>query len=855
MHTLSAIASASLFWILTPHLLLGDELAAKDGHPRPSYSRYSDAEMKVLIAAVRKSRPQMHRGGWQWDRLLSRYVDGGRKKHNELKILHAYFQSILDRYEDAKNEGKGDAFTLFSGHRSWGSGGRMRIYAELVRQKMLTPNEQRAFKQIVSQSLKLDFLDYSKIERGVNNRPIGINSGPAIAVKMFPEMPNAQRHKPWLDALWRELTEYGDTTETNYYPYGPLYLHGLLDMAEGMDKFETERDFLYHHARRYLHYVHGGGVRGNPNSSANIIHNREKIYADPWNAEYYAGAEEVNDGHVWYRLAKHYKDPEFLWASEQVLLGGRPPKGNNVPREYLDAFKKRYSWFIDRGIHPKTPSGKSKIGFYSPLKHKVPERLYLCPGRESGKPFASFYIYDRNNNYMHYCDGADGRLYEYCVDGAKFLHTSGKYTSGRAGVGETAYDMLSVLPPDMDFPLNKQGKMSAESGDTWKMASLAFERALNCRTAPDSKNWFFDDEIQLFRRRDDPTLGYAHGNMDGYWYLNNGYELSSVHLGSYEAQVSIQNLRLSGPKGEKILSAFDSIPKNLKLVLTKGDESRELTGDQRARAITVVNGGRRSGKSLRINVPSGCSISVSVENLNQKFDAHDEFTRISYDFKGRGGGLRLNQRTTPIYHHPTYNRGAILVRESLRAENRNDDSFGRFEFRNYYSARSRWTRQTVLTREGILIVNDRYLPDIDLDGYQASPCWMLMAEGKIKSSDKNWFDAPARDHAWWQTKKKRVLLLMHPSKGLKIGRIAHRSSGDIGGGVHNCFATATLKSGQPQSWLSVLVPFDEGEDPDKIAKTIKTSIAQNGDTTAIVRNLSVEISVGGRWSIKRSGGN
>ena len=333
-----------------------------------------------------------------------------------------------------------------------------------------------------------------------------MNGGPAIAVQLFPDLPNAAGHKRWLDALWRELAEYGDTTETNYYPYGPLYLHGFLDMAEGMGKFATEREFIYAHGRRYLDYVHGGGVRGNPNSGAQIIHDREKLYSDPWNAEYYAGAERVNDGHMWYRFAKHFNDPEFLWASEQVLLGGRPPEGVPVPPEYMKAYKNRFAWFVKRGIKPRVPEGKSKIGYYSPLKYKVPERIYLGPGRESGKPFVSFYIYDRNNNYMHYCDDADGRLYEYCVDGAKFLHTSGKYSSGRAGVAETAYDMLSVLPPDMTFPVDAEGKMSSTSSDTWKLASMAIKLCLNCRTGPDSKNWYFDEEIGLFRRTDDPTI-------------------------------------------------------------------------------------------------------------------------------------------------------------------------------------------------------------------------------------------------------------------------------------------------------------------------------------------------------------
>ena len=112
-----------------------------------------------MAAAVRRARPQMHRGGWEWDRLLSRYVDGGRDEAGALCILRAYFLSILDRYDEAVQRGEGDTFNLFPGHGAWGSGGRMRIYEELSTQGLLTPHERAKYEKIVSQSLGLGF-DY-----------------------------------------------------------------------------------------------------------------------------------------------------------------------------------------------------------------------------------------------------------------------------------------------------------------------------------------------------------------------------------------------------------------------------------------------------------------------------------------------------------------------------------------------------------------------------------------------------------------------------------------------------------------------------------------------------------------------
>ena len=832
--------------------VLGHEYLRGQIIPRASYDNVKDID--AMAAAVRKSRPQMSRGGWQWDRLLSRYVDGGRKETGALRILHAYFLSILDRYYEAQKAGKGEQFSLFSGHGAWGSGGRMRIYEELARQKMLTPKEKATFKRIVNQSLKRGF-DYPNIERGVNNRPIGMNGGPAIAVRLFPDMPSAAKHRRWLKVLWRELTEYGDTTETNYYPYGPIFLQGLMDMAEGMGKFEDpqSRKLIYAMAQRYLDYVHGGGVRGNPNSAAHVNRDRSRMFADPWNsASNFREECGGDDGHTWYRLACHFKDPEFLWVSEQINLGGRPPKGYKTPPEYLKAYNQRYAWFVERGIEPKTPPGKSKIGYYSPLKHKVPERLYLCPSRQSGKPFVSFYIYDRNNNYMHCCDDAMGRLYEYCADGAKLLHTSGKYSSGRANiVPPVAYDMLTVLPPDMAFPITKKGKVGGQSDDTWKMASLSLPFCLNCRSAPDSRNWCYDEKIGKFRRTDDPKMGFAYGNMDGYWYLNNDFHLKSVRMGSFSKPTIVQNLRLGGPKGDIILAAFDSIPKNLKVVLSKGKESRELSGNELKRALTVVNEGRRGGKGLRLNVEAATSLTLTLEGLDLKFDANDEYTRVSFDYKGSGAYLHLNGRIRPIYQSPVCNRGGILEWKSVKAENHDDDSFGQFTYRNYFGAHSRWTRQTVLTKEGYLIVRDLYEPGKDVDGYQAAPCWLLRAEGDVQDAKRNWFDAPAWDHAWWQEQKKRVLLYVHPGKGLTFGQAGHSSSQDIGGSIHSSFAKAIVKAGKPHIWLSVLVPFNEGEDAAKIAKRIKTGADQAGKATARVDNVKVTIDAAGKWTVTR----
>ena len=426
---------------------------------------------------------------------------------------------------------------------------------------------------------------------------------------------------------------------------------------------------------------------------------------------------------------------------------------------------------------------------------------------------------------------------------------SGKYTSGRGGVGEAAYDLLTVLPPDMKFPIKEGSGMDKPTGEAWKMSSMSVKVALPSREGPDSKNWVFDDKIEKFRRRDEPELGFSYGNMDGYWHLNDDYHLSSLRIGEFPSGTQVQNIRIAGPSGEKILASLSTLPPNLKIELHRGEHMIELKGALRRAAVRFVEGGRRKGRCLEVaDLGNDASLVLTLEGLDESFNGNTEFTRMSYDFKGKqGGSITPNVRTKPRYFTPLWHRGAILEQDNLRSENKGDASYGRFTMRNYYGSRSRWTRQTVLTEEGYLIVRDDYTPCSDVDGYHASPCWSIVAD-ENSVSGPNWFEAPARDHAWWQTKRKRLLLYLHPQENFTIGQVEHRTSQDIGGGnVRNTFARATLKAGKTQTWLSVLRPFNDGEDPKAIASEIGSSIHPNGDATVEIGSTRVKIKADGAW--------
>ncbi len=458
------------------------------GHPRESYRNVID--IGAMEEALRESlaahdRYSFSRSWWQWDRLRCRYVDGDRKDRNALKILRAVFRGlILDWHRRLQAKGEGDLlyifFTTVKGdkkerilaidnrklqrdlhgggyHGGWGGAARMRIYAELADQNMLTAEEKERFRQIVHQSLEPKFLDFKKGAQTANNHSFGNGGGVALALKLFPDAPQAAAARGWLDRIWGHLADFGDWAEWNYYPYGPIFLHGMLDIAEATGRIESDRGLINALGDRCLGFVHGGGVRGNPNSGAPVRKDLAAVYRKPWDIGYYDVETSGRDGHFWYRLAQHYKNPHYLWAAEQVALGGRPPSGE-VSAEYMSAYNRRFAWFIARKIGPQLPASRASIGLLSGGKHKIPERLYLNAGRRSGKPFAAFFLYDKKDEHL---DNVAGHLYEYTVNGAKFLHTSGKYNNVYSdndlrggGTGEESLDLLLVLHSRHKFPLH-----------------------------------------------------------------------------------------------------------------------------------------------------------------------------------------------------------------------------------------------------------------------------------------------------------------------------------------------------------------------------------------------------------------
>ena len=285
--------------------LTEEELELASGHPRPTYQEVID--IKTMADALRRELSlrkgySFSRGWWIWDRLRARYVDGGRRDQKELLILQAVFRAlILDWHAKLEKKGEEDLMFIFfvttapgskverklpdgaalkrdyhggGYHGGWGGGARMRIYEELVRQKMLTLEEQARFREIVYQSMSSRFLDFTKGSQSADNHSFGNAGGIAMTLKLFPEAPQSGEARAWIGRIWKHLADFGDWTEWNYFPYGPIFLHGMIDIAEAMGWIESEAELIHAVGKRVLGFIHGGGLRGGPNCGSTVFPDR-----------------------------------------------------------------------------------------------------------------------------------------------------------------------------------------------------------------------------------------------------------------------------------------------------------------------------------------------------------------------------------------------------------------------------------------------------------------------------------------------------------------------------------------------------------------------------------------------------
>ena len=83
-----------------------------------SYQQSEDIELAAELLRKQTAEAKTHSfsgGSFDWELLLRRYSDEGRRGHNALKLLSAYFRgAVFDRYHALEAKGEGEMFYIFN---------------------------------------------------------------------------------------------------------------------------------------------------------------------------------------------------------------------------------------------------------------------------------------------------------------------------------------------------------------------------------------------------------------------------------------------------------------------------------------------------------------------------------------------------------------------------------------------------------------------------------------------------------------------------------------------------------------------------------------------------------------------
>ena len=191
------------------------------------------------------------------------------------------------------------------------------------------------------------------------------------------------------------------------------------------------------------------------------------------------------------------------------------------------------------------------------------------------------------------------------------------------------------------------------------------------------------------------------------------------------------------------------------------------------------------------------------------------------------------------------------------------DAYGRVEFSSYVTPDTAWSRDLVLTREGVLVIYDRVTPGPMAKDHTVGPLWQL---DDVTRQGENWFAQPTMD---WpseipsQPRPTASVLVWHaPMTGRKIGSQSTKESPGLFMKVPKpehrpitTFAAETAVPGKTLAFITVVAPWAELENPAELAGGITAQFTtKNAEVRLIAGKVKLEIqfAADGSWLVERS---
>lgn len=312
-------------------------------------------------------------------------------------------------------------------------------------------------------------------------------------------------------------------------------------------------------------------------------------------------------------------------------------------------------------------------------------------------------------------------------------------------------------------------------------------------------------------------------------------------------EIYIKNVRLIGKAGNRLLhdcSTLENWSKNVTLV----DLSKE-------------------GKAVKVVLPDK---NVCFVNLDVAADfSLNDYRYIGCDWKhtAKSGAKKsvldfmiraYNKVSLPGEEYIHEKVGTLfnpnIVKEAM-AETREGDSYGRIVLDDQCVDGSVLQRNMVLTKEGILVIQDHLLPGAGTEGYTAGSLWQLYS---LDKSGKNWFNSTGENKKWKDRSGKdietnQLLVYFEEQKGRHFG--AQQQEYTVK--PVTTFAKQKVIPGSAVTFVTIIVPHTALWKAEDIAKAIsaQTDATHQSNvwiTLANKNKLKIEITKEGNWKVERN---
>jgi hypothetical protein len=638
------------------------------------------------------------------------------------------------------------------------------------------------------------------------NRELGVMSGACLAAfQLFPNDPAFAPTREKFESWWARQDAIGDLNE-NSGNYSSLGLTELIKIVRAMGR----EDDLKNSARwqntfaRYRAMVSPGGQ------------------LPEFGDDYFEEGGKIPFYFLFEYAAQLYNDPTYAYAARKLYLRRLKympePHGAHGDLHNLSAAFMGND-LLELKLSTRTPvPGPLVTGIthrYDEFGIERDDKLFLRPSLEPGAPELMMELYpwgdhshQENRGSITYLEDANVPL---------FRGGYGRYWGRQTGDGGNAF----YLQPDGEsFPLDRW-----KSG-SWKTVRLEASRLPLPGDATDQSRRLYTGLI---------ATGACHLGVPG----KEGCFVEK-NAGTGDSAITIDNIRLEGPAGVKILEDFEG---------PNPPAGAELTQDAShgAQAITI----RPSSKRVAI-VPPGNGVEFSL----------NDYKVLAYDIKQTGKPQQLttdfripdapNGSHTYDAWHTVAPGPFYAALASARTEVHGKDSYAEVRYDGYGTWDSTLTRRIVLTKEGVIVIRDTFTAGATAAGWTPGAVWQLPA---VAAHAGSWFASTLmedvsplpQDHAVY---RRGMLVYFSAPAALQCGSIQQSYAAHLS----RTIAWAKMKplaAGSTISLVTIVVPTDETTDTKQLGDAISSTDSVAGTQVRVpLHGLQVDISQHG-WDVRR----